>query len=72
MSVAIGVTLPQFTGDPERFLDGVRRAEELGFDSVWVFDHLWPLGGNRERPILECWTALSYLRRAPRCRSAPS
>jgi alkanesulfonate monooxygenase SsuD/methylene tetrahydromethanopterin reductase-like flavin-dependent oxidoreductase (luciferase family) len=61
MTVKIGVTLPQFTADPERFLSAVERAAELGFDSVWVFDHLWPLGGNRERPILECWTALSYL-----------
>lgn len=60
MTVKIGVTLPQFTDDPEKFLSGVQRAEKLGFDSVWVFDHLWPLG-NRERPILECWTALAYL-----------
>jgi alkanesulfonate monooxygenase SsuD/methylene tetrahydromethanopterin reductase-like flavin-dependent oxidoreductase (luciferase family) len=34
---------------------------ELGFESLWVFDHLWPLGGEKERPILECWTALAYL-----------
>lgn len=57
----IGVTLPQFTDDPERFISGVRDAEAMGFDSVWVFDHLWPLGGTRERPILECWTALAYV-----------
>jgi alkanesulfonate monooxygenase SsuD/methylene tetrahydromethanopterin reductase-like flavin-dependent oxidoreductase (luciferase family) len=25
-----------------------------------VFDHLWPLSGGKQRPILECWTALSY------------
>ena len=56
-----GVTLPQFTDDPALFVSGARRARDLGFDSVWVFDHLWPLGGKRERPILECWTALSHL-----------
>lgn len=56
-----GVTLPQFTDDPERFISGAQRAHDLGFDSIWVFDHLWPLGGNKERPILECWTALSYV-----------
>jgi alkanesulfonate monooxygenase SsuD/methylene tetrahydromethanopterin reductase-like flavin-dependent oxidoreductase (luciferase family) len=54
----LGVTLPQFTGDAELFLDGARRAEHLGLDSVWVFDHLWPLGAKR-RPILEGWTALA-------------
>lgn len=54
----LGVTLPQFTNDAERFLDGARRAEDLGLDSVWVFDHLWPLGA-KHRPILEAWTALA-------------
>lgn len=57
----IGVTLPQFTDDTQRFISGVERVQELGFDSMWLFDHLWPLGGERERPILECWTALSYV-----------
>lgn len=56
----VGVLLPQFTSDREVFVDGIRRAEAAGFDSVWVFDHLWPLGGNKERPILECWIALAY------------
>ena len=57
----IGVTLPQFTDDAKRFISGVRDAEAMGFESVWLFDHLWPLGGKRERPILECWTALAYV-----------
>ena len=58
---SFGVTLPQFTDDPRRFLSGARLARDLGFDSVWVFDHLWPLGGKRDRPILECWTALAHV-----------
>ncbi|MGH2775456.1 MAG: LLM class flavin-dependent oxidoreductase [Actinomycetota bacterium] len=61
MSTKFGVTLPQFTEERERFLDGARRAEALGYDSVWVFDHLWPLGGDRERPVLESWTSLAHL-----------
>ena len=55
------MTLPQFTEEPKRFLDGARRAEALGYDSVWVFDHLWPLGDDRERPVLESWTSLANL-----------
>lgn len=60
MSPRLGVTLPQFTDDGSVFTDGIRRAEDLGFDSLWVFDHLWPLGAPR-RPILEGWTALTWL-----------
>jgi alkanesulfonate monooxygenase SsuD/methylene tetrahydromethanopterin reductase-like flavin-dependent oxidoreductase (luciferase family) len=61
VSIKVGVTLPQFTEQPQRFLDGALAAEELGYDSVWVFDHLWPLSGGRDRPILESWTSLSHL-----------
>lgn len=56
-----GVTLPQFTGDARRLIDGAARAEDAGLDSVWVFDHLWPLSGGRQRPILEGWTALAHV-----------
>lgn len=56
----LGVTLAQFTDDASAFADGAARAEELGFDSLWVFDHLWPLGAKK-RPILEGWTSLSWL-----------
>ncbi|MDQ3964270.1 MAG: LLM class flavin-dependent oxidoreductase [Actinomycetota bacterium] len=61
MTIRFGVTLPQFTSDPDRFAAGVQRAGDLGFDSVWVFDHIWPLGGEPDRPILECWSALAWL-----------
>lgn len=54
------MTLPQFTPDPSVFADGAARAEDLGFDSVWVFDHLWPLGA-KGRPVLEAWTCLAWL-----------
>lgn len=60
-AIKLGVTLPQFTKDRERFLDGVARAEAAGLDSVWLFDHLWPLSGGKERAILEGWTALAYV-----------
>jgi alkanesulfonate monooxygenase SsuD/methylene tetrahydromethanopterin reductase-like flavin-dependent oxidoreductase (luciferase family) len=59
--VAVGVSLPQFTDDPRRLLDGVHRAEAAGLDSIWVFDHLWPFGGAKERPVFECWSTLAWL-----------
>ncbi|HEX2195996.1 MAG TPA: LLM class flavin-dependent oxidoreductase [Actinomycetota bacterium] len=62
-AVRVGVTLPQFTADARAFADGARRAQDLGFDSLWVFDHLWPLGA-KDRPILESWTSLAWLAEA--------
>lgn len=41
--VRLGVTLAQFSGDRDELLKGVRRAEAAGLDSIWLFDHLWPL-----------------------------
>ncbi|HET7482732.1 MAG TPA: LLM class flavin-dependent oxidoreductase [Actinomycetota bacterium] len=59
--VLVGATLPQFTDDPDRFIEVARRAEECGLDSIWVFDHIWPLTGGRERPVIECFTALAWI-----------
>jgi alkanesulfonate monooxygenase SsuD/methylene tetrahydromethanopterin reductase-like flavin-dependent oxidoreductase (luciferase family) len=61
VSCRLGVTLPQFTGDTAAFVAAARRADAAGLDSVWVFDHLWPLTGGRRRPVLEGWTALAWL-----------
>lgn len=61
MTFELGITMPQFTDDTARFGSIARKAEEVGLDSIWVFDHLWPLTGGKERPILECWTALAWL-----------
>jgi alkanesulfonate monooxygenase SsuD/methylene tetrahydromethanopterin reductase-like flavin-dependent oxidoreductase (luciferase family) len=58
--IRLGVSLPQFTNDPSVFVDGIERARAAGLDSIWVFDHLWPLSGGKERPVLEAWSALAY------------
>jgi alkanesulfonate monooxygenase SsuD/methylene tetrahydromethanopterin reductase-like flavin-dependent oxidoreductase (luciferase family) len=59
--ILLGATLPQFTEDPGPFVEGAQRAEDSGLDSIWVFDHIWPLTGGRRRSILEAWTALAYV-----------
>ncbi len=52
-----GVVLLPYSVSFDNILNAARRAEELGFDSVWVSDHL-----QRGRlPVLECWTTLSAL-----------
>ncbi len=40
----VGITLPQFRGESDSALDAARRAEDLGLDGVFCFDHLWPMG----------------------------
>jgi alkanesulfonate monooxygenase SsuD/methylene tetrahydromethanopterin reductase-like flavin-dependent oxidoreductase (luciferase family) len=55
----LGLTLPQFSTDPGAALAAGRDAHRLGFAGVFVFDHMWPLGGPRTRAALECWTLLA-------------
>ncbi len=52
----VGVTLPTFRDDSAG-LDAARRAEELGLDGVFVFDHLWPMG-QKQRPALSAFPVL--------------
>jgi alkanesulfonate monooxygenase SsuD/methylene tetrahydromethanopterin reductase-like flavin-dependent oxidoreductase (luciferase family) len=36
-----------------------RRAEELGYDSLWTWDHLYPIVGSDDGPILEGYMLLA-------------
>lgn len=51
--------LPMASGDVDRTLRFARRAEELGFDGVFAFDHLFPPGGPPDRPALEAYAVLA-------------
>jgi len=42
-------------------LEMARMAEDLGFDSVWIPDHVENAHLDRSRPILEFWTTLTAL-----------
>ena len=56
----LGITLPQFREDAEPAVSVARRAEAVGLDGVFVFDHLWPLH-QPERPALHSLTLLGAL-----------
>lgn len=58
--VRVGVTLPQFREDAETAITAALRAEVLGLDGVFVFDHLWPMG-SPERPIVSAAPLLGAL-----------
>jgi len=63
-SLSVGVQLPEVERDvrwPE-LLPMARAAEEVGFDSIWVGDHLLYRGdGRRERGPWDAWTLLAAL-----------
>ncbi len=65
----LAVTLPQFSERPGPALEAAADARRLGFAGAFVFDHLWPLGGPRTRPALECWTLLAAVAAATGARS---
>jgi hypothetical protein len=52
----VGVMLPTFREDTFA-LEAARRAESSGFDGVFVFDHIWPLG-RPDRPSLSLFPVL--------------
>ncbi len=39
--------------------DAWRRADELGVDSIWFWDHFYPLYGNPHGNQFECWSLLA-------------
>jgi alkanesulfonate monooxygenase SsuD/methylene tetrahydromethanopterin reductase-like flavin-dependent oxidoreductase (luciferase family) len=54
----------QFNGKIlDRMIDVAVRSEKLGFDSLWMVDHLEmrPPMSYESQPIPECWTAISAL-----------
>ncbi len=41
-------------------LEGIgRRVDELGYDSLWTWDHLYPIVGDAQGPIFEGWLTLA-------------
>lgn len=64
----IGVYLPQMGFSFEDVLHRARRCEELGIDSLWLYDHLYG-PGMPDYPSLEAWTlATALLSRTERLR----
>lgn len=56
----IGVYLPQLGFTYEQMLNRTRRCEELGVDSLWLYDHLYG-PGVPDYPSLEAWTLATAL-----------
>ncbi len=55
----IGLVLPLFSGNAERVVAFAQRAESLGYDGVFAFDHFFPPGAPGDRPSLEAFSILA-------------
>jgi F420-dependent oxidoreductase-like protein len=59
-AVEFGVYLPQVSLAYPQMIERARVAEGVGFDSFWLYDHLYS-PGQPDRPSLEGWTLATYL-----------
>jgi probable F420-dependent oxidoreductase len=57
----IGVQLHPQATDMAALLDAARRAEDAGVDSVWTWDHFFPLYGDPDAAHFEGWTLLTAI-----------
>lgn len=57
--VRIGVQLQPQHADYPQIRDAVKRAEDLGVDVAFNWDHFYPLYGDDEGKHYECWTMLA-------------
>jgi alkanesulfonate monooxygenase SsuD/methylene tetrahydromethanopterin reductase-like flavin-dependent oxidoreductase (luciferase family) len=57
--VKLGVLLWSQASDWPAFEGSARRVDELGYDSLWTWDHLYAIFGDPYQPIFEGWTALA-------------
>jgi alkanesulfonate monooxygenase SsuD/methylene tetrahydromethanopterin reductase-like flavin-dependent oxidoreductase (luciferase family) len=48
----------QYTDWPSLLAAG-KRAESLGYDTLWTWDHLYPIVGSHEGPMFEGWLTLT-------------
>jgi probable F420-dependent oxidoreductase len=57
--IRIAAQLHPQQGEYPHLRQAVLRAEELGYDLAYNWDHFFPLYGDRDGPHLECWTVLA-------------
>ena len=62
--VKLGINLWSQASDWPSFLAAGRRAEALGYDHLWTWDHIYAIFGDPYQPILEGYTALAALAQA--------
>jgi len=60
-TIKVGVQLhPQHT-DMDSYLRAVKKFDEMGVDSLWNWDHFFPLYGDADGRHFEGWTTLAAM-----------
>src|SRR5207244_4264277 len=62
-TIRFGIQTPQEGATYETLATHWREADALGFDSIWLNDHFYPVVRPRTEPQLEAWTVLGALAR---------
>lgn len=57
----LGAVLWSQATDWAGFLAAAQYADELGYDSIWTWDHLYAIFGDPDQPVVEGYTALAGL-----------
>ena len=65
-TVRFGLRLPQDVTDAAELRDLAQTAEQLGYHSLWLYDHFYHFPVPDNRTILEPWTLMSVLAGATR------
>jgi probable F420-dependent oxidoreductase len=61
MAVKVGVQLHPQATTVDALRDAARAADAAGFDSIWVWDHFFPLYGDPDAAHFEAYTLLGAL-----------
>jgi alkanesulfonate monooxygenase SsuD/methylene tetrahydromethanopterin reductase-like flavin-dependent oxidoreductase (luciferase family) len=64
MAMKLGINLWSQASDWPSFLAAGRRADDLGYDTLWTWDHIYAIFGDPHQPIFEGYTALAALAQA--------
>ena len=64
--VRFGIQTGQQGVEWKQLLDLWQKADQWGYDSMWLFDHFYPIFVDPQGPCFEGWTALSALAQVTR------
>ena len=57
--ISLGITLWNQAASWAEFEAAARRVDELGYDHLWTWDHLYAIFGDPYQPIFEGWSLLA-------------
>ena len=61
MTVRVGAQIPQERASYAQLRDAWLQVEETGADTLFNWDHFFPLSGDHAGEHLECWTLLAAM-----------